>query len=104
MILRDVTITIQTERCHPPYKEVMSCRSRAMSSGPSAFSCASLQRASVARSAGDGAVPERQVEPAEKRLPPGAIARLGSLRLRHEQEVRALAISADSKLVASIAQ
>lgn len=58
----------------------------------------------VARSAGEGAIPERQVEPAEKGLPPGAIARLGSLRLRHEQEVLAIAISADSKLVASIAK
>jgi WD40 repeat protein len=37
-------------------------------------------------------------------LPPGAIARLGSLRLRHESEVRSIAFSPDGKKIASVAR
>jgi WD40 repeat protein len=40
-------------------------------------------------------------EPAEKALPPGAIGRLGSLRLRHDDDARAIAFAPDGKKIAS---
>jgi WD40 repeat protein len=47
-----------------------------------------------------GELPERPLQP----LPDGAIARLGSLWLRHESEVRAIAFSPDGKKIASVAR
>jgi WD40 repeat protein len=46
---------------------------------------------------------DRGSDPQET-LSPGAIARLGSLRLRHESEVRAIAFSPDGKKIASLAE
>src|SRR5262249_26869650 len=41
------------------------------------------------------------VEPAAEALPPGAVARLGTTRLRHGGEVLSVALSPDDKVVAS---
>jgi WD40 repeat protein len=38
---------------------------------------------------------------ADEPLPPGAVARLGSLRLRHQGEITGMALSADGKMMAS---
>lgn len=53
----------------------------------------------------DGRAPTpRHTGPVERPLPPGAIARLGSTRLRHDSEVCAVAFSPDSRKIASVSK
>jgi len=47
---------------------------------------------------------DHPMNPEVRALPPGALARLGSLRLRHEGDVRSIAFSPDGKKIASVAQ
>ena len=52
--------------------------------------------------AGGRAPAPRHVGPVERPLPVGAIARLGSTRLRHDSEVRAVTFSPDGRKIASV--
>src|SRR5688572_3869819 len=61
-----------------------------------AFPCALLLAAAVA--AGE---PRPRVDAVGDPLPPGAVMRLGSARLRHRKEIYDLAFSADGGLLAS---
>jgi WD40 repeat protein len=59
---------------------------------------------SASLSAGEPERPRRDVDPEVRQLPVGAVARLGSLRLRHEQEVQSIVFSPDGKMIASAAK
>src|SRR4051794_38700213 len=63
-----------------------------------------LDSAMIPLPAQGAAPPARWVAPENNSLPPGAIARLGSLHLRHEREVRSIAFSPDGKKVAATQQ
>jgi WD40 repeat protein len=90
-------------RREPPYKEVAPCPRPARSSDPPSSHTFSWQTTVLI--ATEPVAPSKPpVDSEVGTLPPGALARLGSLGLRHEGDVGSVCFSPDGKKIASVPQ